>query len=489
MVRWMAIMKSWRCSLPLALLIGTSPLSPALPTVALGDSLTFAYEASFGFEINIPFQGSIGDGFGPEVRNWMEILRDPAYRGDRFDFGDRDEINISIPFLLNETLLFRHGFNWSIPGLRVGELRAFMEGDFTFEDLLSSVPEFATLIEFSDLDPETAFDLADLEDQIRDSAGRLVFFIGGNDLRGAYGAIYGGGDPEDFISGYIADASAILERVQELNPSLPVVVVNVPHIGITPDVKSVFPTDEVATGRVTAAVRELNRRLEGLADELGYGYADVFTPTLPLLGDAPYSIQGIAFANEGSVSGDLDFIWLNGEISANFHPNTHGQAVIANAVIDAFNARYDTGIAPLTATEILGGLLGRSAAEIDMPFGNWAASYGLPGLSPDEDADGDGIPAGVEFALGLSPILRDGQRLRSGIRETDDGTVLEIAYPVRLPGSARVSVSPVSATDPTDEFTPITPTPEPGADGLARGGLQVEPGGRGFLRLKVDVGP
>jgi len=145
-------------ALAAACIIHTTALSHADPCVALGDSLTFAYEAEFGFRITDPLLGTFGDGFGPEVRNWVEILRDPAYRSERFDFGERDEFRL---FTLFKTyrLLFRHNYNWALPGLKIGELREFIEGDLTFDDLVSSDPDLELLLEFSDLDTSTAFEL------------------------------------------------------------------------------------------------------------------------------------------------------------------------------------------------------------------------------------------------------------------------------------------------------------------------------------------
>ena len=440
--------------------------SRATPCLALGDSLTFAYEAEFGFKVTVPLGPTYGDGFGPEVRNWVEILRDPVYRGADFDFGARDEFELDFIFYSYD-LLFRHQYNWALPGLRIFELRDFMEGTLTFRDLVEADPDLAQLLEFSDLDLDTAFELTDLENQIRDTAGRLVFFIGGNDVRGAYGDIYQGGAPDAFIAPFIDDAAAILDRVRELNPTLPVVVVNVPHIGITPDIKGSYPTDPIGTGRVTAALRDLNRQLKALADARGYGYADVFTPTLPLLADGSYAIHGIPFLNAGSTTGNLDYIWLNGEYSANFHPNTNGQAIIANEIIDAFNARYGSGIQPLSATEILGGLHGKSATQIDMPFATWMDAHALAGLDPSDDSDGDGIPAGVEFGTGLNPILRDARKVASSVRQTQSGPMLELAYPIRLPTSTRYSLVPAYTADPGSGFIPFGEIPATGTDGLA----------------------
>lgn len=461
-----------------------SPLpAGASPCVALGDSLTFAYEAEFGFQFTIPFVGTYGDGFGPEVRNWVEILGDPAYRGGHFDFGARNTFELDLIFT-RPRLLFRHEYNWALPGLRIHELRDFLENTLTFADLASVDPVLSLLLGFSDLDPSTAFELADLQDQIRETADRLLLFIGGNDVRPVYGSIYNGASPAAFLDSFTADAEAILDIIQGLNPQLPVVLVSVPHIGITPDIKQGYPTDAVKTGRVTDTLRELNRRLKGLAEERGYGFADVFTPTLPMLQSAPFSIQGIPFANSGSTTGDLDFLWLNGQYSANFHPNTHGQAVIANEIIRAFNKYYGTGIAPLTATEILGELLGKSPQEIDMSFASWMASYGLGGFGGEDDSDGDGLPARVEFALGLNPLLRDACAVSSGVRETVGGRVLELAYPLRLTNSSQFTLVPAHSPDLITPFTPIMPAPMPGPDGLARAWLVIEPSGSGFLRLE-----
>lgn len=465
-------------------------MATAGPCVALGDSLTYAYEGEFGFQINVPFSDSIGDGFGPEVRNWVEILRDPVFRGDQFDFGARDEFTVEIPFVVSYDILFRHKSNWSLPGLRIFELRDFMEGTLTFEDLAGSDPILGLLLASSNLDTTQAFEVTDMQDQIRHQAERLVLFIGGNDVRSIYGETYNGASPDAFIQSFIADAAAILDIVHDLNSELPVVVVSVPHIGITPDIKRRYPTMEPGTGRVTAALRELNRQLKALADARGYGFADVFTPTLPMLSSAPFSVQGIPFINDGSVTGDLDYVWLNGELSANFHPNTHGQAVIANAIIEAFNTRYGDGIAPLTATEILGGLIGKTTAEIDMPFDVWMDSYGFGGLGSNEDSDGDGIPALVEFGLGLSPLLHDARMVSSVLRDTPtNGRVLELAYPLRLTSTTRFTLSPEHSADLSSPFTALPVALMPGADGLARAWLSLESARQGFLRLECDLLP
>ncbi|MCB1129704.1 MAG: SGNH/GDSL hydrolase family protein [Verrucomicrobiae bacterium] len=467
--------------------VAVSPAAEQI--VTLGDSLTYAYEAEFGFEVNTLFGGTRGDGFGPEVRNWIEILNDPAYRNESFDLGARDMMHLNFFFIYQYDVLFRHQFNWALPGLRIEELRAFLAGETTFDDLVAAQPELNLFLGFSDLDTESDFRLVDLESQIQSEAERLVLFIGGNDARDVYGPIYSGSGAGAFVGDFVADAAEILDRVQTLNPDLPIVLVNVPHVGITPDIRSSYPYDPIATGRVTEVMRDLNQQLAGLARSRGIGYADVFTPTLPLLDPTrDHCVHGIAFLNEGSVSGDLDYVWLNGEFSANFHPNTNAQASIANAVIDAFNERYDTGIAPLSATDILGGSLGKTAQEIDMPFESWMACHGLDGLPGADDSDGDGVSAAVEFATGLNPSLRDGGKIRSRLAGSAGSLFLELIYPIRLPSSSHVVLSATATTDPALPFVPLVPAPTVAADGFAHALLPAS-GGRGFLRLEATVSP
>ncbi len=481
-----------KASLPLtiaALTFSCATCPAAEQIVTLGDSLTFAYEAEFGFQINVPFVATYGDGFGPSVRNWIEILNDSTYRKQHFDIGVRDTYTIGVPpFVPNQQILFRHEYNWAVPGQTVDQMRRFITGTSSFLDILGENPDFAvfsTAIGFTDFDA-SQYALADFEQQIQNTAERLTFFIGGNDVRGIYGTVYNGDSAGTFVDEFMEDAVAVLDRVQQLNANIEVVIVAVPHIGITPEIKGKYPTDPVKTARITAVLDDLNGRLSGLAAARGFGYADIYTSTLSLLTPAPLCIHGITFENTGSTTGDLDKVWLNGPISANFHPNTNAHAVIANAIIEAFNETYNTGIAPLTATEILGGLHSKTPAQIDMPLANWMTGFGLTGLAENDDSDGDGISAGIEFGLGLDPTLPDAHMLRSSVIDQPGGNkAIELAYPIRLPSSAQVTILPASSPN-LSNFTPFASTPAIGPDGLARALLPVTPGQKGFIRLQSD---
>ncbi len=469
-----------------------APARAAEQIVTLGDSLTFAYEAEFGFQVTIFNPSTLrfetyGDGFDATVRNWVETLNNPAYRHEWFDIGARDNFA-----LLGKEYLFRHEFNWAIPGATAKQIHDFVTGSKTFTEIVAedadgpgfSIGDALVLAGISDSD----FSVTDLQSQIENQAERLTYFVGGNDLRGVYGGIYNSSlTPEEieaFVAGFVADSTVVINQVQTWNPDLPIVIVAVPHIGITPEIRGKYPTDPVKTRRVTEVVRDLNQRLKALADSRGLGFADVFAPTLRLLnGATPLTIHGIPFINDGSTTGNLNYVWLNGEFSANFHPNTNAQVVIANAIVHAFNTTYGDEIPLLTATEMLGGALKKSAAQIDMTFSTWMTGFGLTGLGEIDDSDSDGIPAGVEFGLGLDPTYADSGFVTTGLTAAG----LELSYPLRLPSTTKVVVDAQTSLT-LDAFTPLSPRPPLAADGYAHALLPWS-GDQGFIRLDATLAP
>lgn len=470
------------------LLLSCTPLTAAEQCVTLGDSLTFAYEAEFGFDVTI-FGTDYGDGFGSEVKNWIEILDDTSYRNPYFDQGARDDIRIWTGLFSREDLFFRKEYNWAVPGMLIDQLRRFITEEASLLDLLDESPSFESLrtaLVFSDYD-DSDFDVADLRTQIENTAERLTLFIGGNDINSIYGTIYDGGSAGTFVADFIDDAAFIIDWVQTINPNIQIVLANVPHVGITPDVQTLYPTDPVKTERVSVVLRDLNAQLKALAESRSIGYADIFSDTLSLLSPAPLCIHGITFTNAGSTTGDLEYVWLNGPLSANFHPNTNAHTLIANEFVYAFNKKYNTGIAPLTATEMLGGLHGKTNSQIDMPFTTWMSCHGLPGLGPTDDSDGDQIPAGLEFALGLNPTKKDAELVTQSLVNHTGTPEWQIAYPIRIPASIHYNLTPAHSTT-LSGFTPLSPLPLPEADGRAKARIPIT-GAQGFLRLESTVIP
>ncbi|MDP0489861.1 MAG: SGNH/GDSL hydrolase family protein [Verrucomicrobiota bacterium JB023] len=473
----------------LSLILAGALAASATELITLGDSLTFAYEATFANEAEIPFDGPIGDGFDPdEVKNWAEILQ--QLRGSEFDLGERDTISASISFF-TITSFFRQERNWAIPGLKLNPLRRFITGEATILTLLAESEEFsnyAELIENTDFNEAEDFAVGDLNDQIENSDGRLVLFMGGNDVDAIYGTLYDGGSAGTFITDFLADTAAVLTHIQMLNPDLPIALVNVPHVGITPNVKEVYPPDAVKTARVTDFMEELNEGLEDLANSRGIAYADIFTPTRFLLDADPLSVYGVPFTNAATEAGatddDLEFVWLSGDLAQGFHPSTSAQALIANEIIAAFNDKYQATIPALTTNEVLVDLLQREEQEVDMNFTSWAASYSLAGLDAEDDQDGDGIPAALEFGLGLNPLYADRFTLDYSLTPEQ----LTVTYPLRLPSSSHVTVTPQFTDNLADGFQPFDPLPTIGEDQLFRASLPRE-SPRAFLRVSATLEP
>ena len=416
-------MKNWIISM----LMGcAAPAAIADQVLILGDSLSKEYEIEF-----------VTDNYPDRVKSWTEILDDR--RNDDFDYGSL--LLRPDPFLL----ISGHEYNFSLPGGVIGDFVDLVEGD-TFGDRLSRNT---------------------LEDRIEE-VERVVLFVGGNDVDSVYQTAYEGRSIESFTERFIEDTETVLDYVIDEAPGREIVLVSIPHVGATPEVKEDHPFDPVLTGNATAAYAKVESMMRALAEEKGVGYVDIFSLTLPLLPDDDYCFQGVGFENQAASDGRQERLWLGGPVAAGFHPNTLLQAQIANAIIDGFNERYDSGIRRLTTREILENLAGLDA---DVTYDEWAQCFGVGGA--EEDEDGDGLTNGIEFGTGGSPLVADTGLFSELV--TDAG--VEIRFRKRVDTSARVEVS--SDLEDWAEFDS-----EKADDGEFRAFLPVG-SGRGFLRLVV----
>ncbi len=328
----------------------------------IGDSLSkeYRYEgAGIGIETFPPPS--------PYPLNWCELLDDR--RRPYFDFGDADAHS--------DIRLLGHDYNWSVPGSYARE----------WHDAYLNDPPSSLVSQLG-------------QPQVK----RIVIWLGGNDVRDKYGALYNGDLAlSTWADQTYGDLSFVLEWVLARRlPSSQVVLVNVAHLGGTIAKNRDFPYDPVKTGRVTAAIEDVNTRLAALALARGLGLADIYRMTKELVTADQVSIGGWMVKKKASEDGDADAMFLGD----GFHPNMPVQALFGQIIVDTFNDRFGSMIPRLTNREIVDKCLEENA---DISYSQWTASYGLPAASQGalSDPDGDGIPNIVEFGLDLDPSRPD----------------------------------------------------------------------------------
>lgn len=417
----------------------------AQQVVIIGDSLSKEYEYELlGIGGN---QDAIG------TRNWCEILDE--HRHEEFDFGGSGTHA--------DLRLIGHKYNWSVPGSTADDWR----NDYLTDNFQS----------------EYVFGIPELKSQLRNDAERVVVFLGGNDIREQYGALYDGSrSPESFANSLYADLEAVVNWVlSHKRSSAQMVLVNLPHLGATPNKNDAHPYDPVKTGRVSAALESVNTRLEALALAKGIGYADVYSPMVGLVTADYLGIGGVSiFRYPPRSDGNTRYAFLGDGL----HPNMPVQARFAQIILDAFNAKYDAGIPPLTDQEVLTKIL---KIRPEVFFEEWAQSFSLPAAAqkPEDDPDGDGIPNLLEYALNLNPAQPDRQALPGPAAAGEP--VASLTFTPR----PAVDRSPVTVTAEQSgnlqQWTPVAPEHlQTGADGAVTARVPLPAGGTPlFLRLKA----
>jgi lysophospholipase L1-like esterase len=241
-----------------------------------------------------------------------------------------------------------------------------------------------------------------LEDQLARTASRVVIWLGGNDFRAGYGTIYGGGSSAALISGLNSNLSRIINFVRQWNPRAQIVLVNVPDLGATPAKKAAHP-DPLKRARVTAATQAANQLIASLAAQKGIPVANSYGLTANLIKGVRYYFGAVEIVNDMEADNNPRYAFTRDGL----HPNTASQIRNARAIISAFNAGYNAGIPQITDAEALTLL----HINPNQPYYDWLAGYGITNRSFIDDADGDGIPPFVEYALGLNPTVPDAGKL------------------------------------------------------------------------------
>jgi lysophospholipase L1-like esterase len=367
-------------------------VAAAEKVLIIGDSLSKEYE--------IEWLGIGGDFWALPVKNWTEILDDR--RGDWFEYGNSGSFA--------DWRLAGHECNWSIPG--------------------SETPDWRALLRI----PPT-----DLTRQLKQEVKRAVVFLGGNDVRVKYSDLYQGKPAADWIRTTAENIGFVLDFVRKTNPALPVVLVNVPHLGCAPSIDADHPYDPVKTARVTTALTELNARLAAMARDRGVAFADVYSMTLELVTAPRWVISGWKVEKTSSGSGAPQALFLGD----GFHPNMPAQAVFAQRIVDAFNDRYGPGIPRLGSREILVDVLKVNAG---LTLAKWAQNSGIPSADRGarDDPDHDGIPNLLEYTLDLDPVRPDAALLPRPVMQ---GKNLTLCWQPRDPDGKYSSLTVQESAD------------------------------------------
>ncbi len=415
--------------------------------VLIGDSLTKEY--SIEFPLLHPDNPASWD-----ERNWIELLSE--HRPDHVDIGRYSAF-------WPDTRLRGHEYNWAFPGSTSAD----------WENILTDTSLGGL---------QNALLRLQLNPYLADVADRVVIFLGGNDLKNNYGTYYDGADPASFIASLVSNIEAIIDYVRDQNGSVPIVLANMPDVGVTPVVLESKP-DPVKRQRNTALTTEVNRRLRVLAGEKGIGFADIGALTDELAGPRRYVIGGIHFekgVDPNPLSNDAEYLFS----PDGFHPNTAAHLLFANAIVQGFNRQYPdlSPVPPFTTEEMLR-ILG---FDPDMPLGDWAAAYGVDAGDPQHDGDGDNWSLLAEFALGMDPRVAEPHRAPTGRLDNDR---VEIHYELRLTDSEHFQATPHSSNDlvewhPVPETNVVTT-----GDHRFASWIDIADFPQGFLRLTFRMLP
>jgi len=353
--------------------------APAANVVAIGDSLTAEYDTlpDLSFLNDPDLQESTAyaevtvDGW--ESMSWVEIVA--GLRPDDFHFGRNR--SLSDPWL--PPRFSGYAMNWGVPGVNAS----------LYEDFVtSSVSENAAYFALR----------RPLENQLENTAERVVIWLGTNDFRANYGAIYDGGDPSTLINGLLDDLERVVNFVQDQNSDLQIVLVNIPDIGATPSRKAAHP-DPAKRALVTAAIQTANSRIAELASDKGIAVADVAVHTTRLINGTPIYFGAVQMIDDENADNDPHYLFTRDGL----HPNTALQILIARSIIKAFNTGYGAGIRQISDAEALR-LLGINPRE---PYIQWIEPFNVKASGPLKDPDGDGMTNLVEYTFHLNPSLSD----------------------------------------------------------------------------------
>ena len=414
------------------------PDLPAVPVrvLVIGDSMSEEYANE------IPFSAPDSNPSNPNTENWVEILDDR--RATHLDFGS-DGVYPDL-----RALGFK--YNWGFPGAT---------SDFWVDVLNSSFWDH----------PEYLTSKIALLDQVDNSIDVVVLFVGGNDVSSDYGNLYNNSPSPGLISDFLTHIAFIIDTLRADRTDLPVVLVNVPDVGATPDIQEDHP-DPAKRADATAHIVDLNAQLANLAAEKNVQLVDLFAITARIIEPGPIVIGPVPMIKSYDRENRPNYLFCKEK----FHPASGASALIGNAILDGINTLPGIAITPLTEHEIAAEVLGLQA------YLDWVGTF--PGADPNllADDDHDGLPSIGEFALQHHPQVFD--RLPA---PAVSGRATTLSFSPDPSASDLVETIPEESTD-LETWSPIPPgrrTKAPNGQINA----QLAPGTQAFARLRFILAP
>ncbi|WP_386820712.1 SGNH/GDSL hydrolase family protein [Luteolibacter algae] len=385
--------------------MGSKLQATSFKLVAIGDSLTEEYT----FEIPFSYPGA---------RNWVEILH--AERPSEFSMGAYDSRYLSYPDRRNGG----YEFNYGIPGYTTRDWEEVLYDPGSF-----SLHRFTRNALDSDL-------------QIVDAA---LIFLGGNDLKSNYTGIYADPVPPPFLADIPPRIIKLHSYIRNHAPAgFPIIIATLPDISATPDITGNATYQDPARAIIARQrIASVNASLIGLASALPDTYiARIDSLTDRIHDQSPFELNGTEFTYfklpEGNSNPPLHLFTHDG-----FHPNTAGQALLANEILKAINQFAQPPIPLMENREILSDVL---AQNPDQPYLDWAGTRG----GPNDNPDGDALPNLMEFLLATDPSLPN-----AAFTFSSDGTA---SYLPDASASRYATLTPLQSATLNNDWVPVPPS-------------------------------
>lgn len=405
----------------------------ALRVLTIGDSLSEEYKFMEGF-------------FSINSKNWVELVG--QRRGTEVNFGTFT----SSYFGYIDWRTGGYRLNYGLPGKKALDWVAILNSSGTIT-----------------YDGKTRNNLSN-DINVCDVA---VIFLGGNDLKDRYDEIFNNTEPAGYLDSIVAHLATIHDWVRTRKPTLPIVIATAPDIGATLSINSTY-NDPFRQQRTRQKIAAMNASIRAMAATKGATVASVDKLTDLIFDVVPFHMNGtpLVATSTSSINASNYVFCTDG-----FHPNTSGQALIANEVMLAITQATGRALTTFPNREILTNILSLNA---DAPYTTWQGGYpGLGGTGADDDLDG--IPNLVEYALGTSPKQRSQpmsflQSPAGTLRFTPSAVGLRYAA-LTVMESSNLSVWQAVPSNR------ISTAPD-GSWNIAPSGI-----GRGFYKLKAEVRP